>query len=403
MNFDPLKIRKDFPVYEKNKEFIYFDNACTSLRPSSVVRSMNEYYEQHPSCHNRTLHSFGVLTTKKFEESRITIGKFINASSEKEIIFTRNTTEAINIIAKGINWQSGDRILTTDMEHNSNLLPWQFLAKEKGISLNHIELDKDCSVDLVEYEKVLSEKKYRLVTFHHTSNVTGTTLPVSEMTRIAKKYGALVLIDCAQAMTTSNIDVQELDVDFIAFSFHKCFGPSGFGALYGKMAELESLTPMLYGGETVVDSTYESCTFSEIPYRFEAGLQDYAGALGAKACLDFISSLGVSNIKSHLTHLNTILTEALSKEEKVTIIGPENPSLRGGVVNFYVEGLDLGQISLVLDKSHRVMVRSGVHCCHSWYHKNELKPSLRVSFGPYNTEDEVKKFIEVITPIIRYF
>ncbi|CBW28006.1 putative selenocysteine lyase [Halobacteriovorax marinus SJ] len=403
MKFDPMKIREDFPVYKNNKEFLYFDNACTSLRPQQVISAMNEYYEEHPSCHNRALHLFGVKTTKKYEDSRKTIAKFINAQSEREIVFTRNTTEAINIIAKGINWQVGDRILTTEMEHNSNLLPWQFLTKEKGVELNHISLNKDFDINLEDFERELSEKKYRLVSLHHTSNVTGSSLSVAPLVRMAKKYGALVLLDCAQAMTTSKIDVQELDVDFIAFSFHKCFGPSGVGALFGKESILSSLTPMLYGGETVIDSTYDSCTFSDIPFRFEAGLQNYSGVIGTKACIEYIESIGIQNIKSHLTHLNSILTEFLLSEERVQIIGPRDANLRGGIINFSVEGLDLGQISLVLDKSHRIMVRSGVHCCHSWYHEKELKPSLRVSLGPYNTEDEVLKFIEVIKPIIRYF
>ncbi|WP_372654543.1 aminotransferase class V-fold PLP-dependent enzyme [Halobacteriovorax sp.] len=403
MTINISKLREDFPVFKNNKKFTYFDNACTSLRPRSVIEAMNEYYELHPSCHNRTLHSFGVQTTKKFEGARKVVSEFIGASNPKEIIFTRNTTEAINIISKGINWQSGDRILTSDMEHNSNLLPWQFLVKEKGVLLNHFEINDQYSVNLEEFEKILSENKYKLVSFHHTSNVTGSSLPVKELTEIAKKYGALVLIDCAQAMTTSTINVEELNADFIAFSFHKCLGPSGIGALYGKIDALEQLTPMLYGGETVIDSTYESCTFSEIPYRFEAGLQNYSGAFGARAAIEYIKSIGISNISNHIVKLNSILTEALLKEDRVTILGPKDPPLRGGIVNFLVEGLDLGQISLILDKSHRIMVRSGVHCCHSWYHKKELKPSLRVSLGPYNTEEEVRHFIEVILPIIRFF
>ncbi|PIK14141.1 cysteine desulfurase [Halobacteriovorax sp. JY17] len=403
MALDPNELKKDFPVFENNKKFIYFDNACTSLRPKSVVSAMNEYYELHPSCHNRTLHSFGVQTTKKFENARNSIANFIGAESSSEIVFTRNTTEAINIVAKGINWQEGDHILTSDMEHNSNLLPWQFLSKEKGVLCSHFEIDENFEVDLEEYQRIFSKEKIKLVAFHYTSNVTGGSLPVKELSKIAKENGALVLIDCAQAMLTTSIDVQDLNADFIAFSFHKCLGPSGLGALYGKRNVLEALTPMLYGGETVIDSTYESCTFSDVPYRFEAGLQNYSGAFGAKAAIDYIQSVGVRNIRDHLLSLNTLLTDALIKEDRVTIIGPKNPKDRPSILNFTIEGLDLGQISLVLDKSHRIMVRSGVHCCHSWFHKKGLKPSLRVSLGPYNTKEEVEKFIEVITPIIRFF
>lgn len=403
MTFNANDIRKDFPVFENNKKFIYFDNACTSLRPSSVIQAMNEYYELHPSCHNRTLHSFGTLTTKKFEEARRVISKFIGAKSLNEIIFTRNTTEAINLVSKGMNWQVGDKILTSEMEHNSNLLPWQFLTKEKGVELEHFELTEEYNVDLEEFEKKVSAGKFKLIAFHYTSNVTGSSLPVKEMINIAKKYGALTLIDCAQSMTTTKIDVQDLGADYIAFSFHKCFGPSGFGALYGKIELLETLTPMLYGGETVIDSTYESCTFSDIPYRFEAGLQNYAGAFGARAAIEYINHLGVENISKHIIKLNTLLTNALTSESRVKIIGPLDPAKRSGIVNFTIEGLDLAQISLVLDKSHKIMVRSGVHCCHSWYHKKELAPSLRVSLAPYNTIEEIEKFIEVILPIIRFF
>ncbi|OUR93728.1 hypothetical protein A9Q84_19900 [Halobacteriovorax marinus] len=405
MSYKVNDIRDQFPPFKNNKkEFIYMDNACTTLRPQSVIESITDYYNYHPSCHNRALHTFGKQTTEKFSEARSKISKFVNAKSANEIIFTKNTTEAINIIAKGINWQSGDCILTTDMEHNSNLLPWQFLAKEKEV--NHLQFDVDVyegSVDLSGFEKILKENKVKLVSFFHTSNVSGITLPVRKLTEIAKKYGAIVLVDCAQAMITHKVDVQDLGADFIAFSMHKSFGPSGFGILYGKSEQLELLTPMIFGGETVVDAYYDSCTFSEIPFRFEAGLQNYSGAIGSSAAIDFIEDLGQENIKAHLLELNTLLTDALAGEDRVKIIGPKDPALRPSILNFTIENLDMAEVSVILDKSHRIMVRSGVHCCHAWYHKQELKPTLRVSLSVYNTVEEIKTFIKAITPIIRFY
>lgn len=405
MSYNVKKIREEFPPFKNNKkDFIYLDNACTTLRPQSVVESMTEYYNYHPSCHNRALHTFGKQTTEKFSNAREKIAKFINSNSSNEIIFTKNTTESINIISKGMNFQEGDCILTTDMEHNSNLLPWQFLAKEKAVK--HLQFEVDVyngEINLEEFERILKENKVKLVSFFYTSNVTGITLPVKKLSEIAKKYGALVLIDCAQAMITHKVDVQDIGADFIAFSMHKSFGPSGFGILYGRHEKLELLTPMIFGGETVVDAYYDSCVFSEIPFRFEAGLQNYSGAIGSSSAVDFIEKVGAESISSHLLELNELLTSALLKEERVTIIGPKDPALRPSIINFTIENLDMAEVSLILDKSHGIMVRSGVHCCHAWYHKQDLKPSLRVSLSVYNTKEEIETFIKAITPIIRFY
>ena len=407
MSIDSKKIRADYPLLNKkiNGQLpIYFDNACTTLRPESVISKSQSYYTDHPACHNRAVHKFGKETTKEYEGARATVARFLNADKAQEIVFTRNTTEGLNLVANGLDFKKGETVLTTSMEHNSNLIPWQMLAMDKGIQHKLVDIKKDDqSFDLESYKRAFTEGKIKLVSVFHTSNVTGITLPIKEMVQIAHDNGALFLLDAAQAIAHQKINVKDLGVDFLAFSFHKAFGPSGVGALYGKFEFLQKLKPLLYGGETVLDATYDSFTFSETPYRLEAGLQNYAGAMGGAEALRYIEKISPENFHVHEVKINSFITKELEKHSNVHIIGPKEAELRSGILNFYIKNKDMGELSILLDESKNIMTRSGFHCAHAWFHKEELPPTLRLSFSVYNTMEEAETFVGIMNQIIKFY
>lgn len=396
MGLNINKIREDFDILNREingKPIIYFDNACVTLKPKQVVEAMNNYYRDFPACGGRSMHKLGKRVTEEVEKSRKTIKKFINAKKNNEIIFTRNTTEGINLVTKSLDLKKGDKILQTDKEHNSNLLPCLAL-KEKGI-LHEIIESKDNIFDLERFEEKI-DKNVKFVSVVHTSNLDGVTNPTKEIIKIAHDYGALVLLDAAQSVPHKEVDVKKLDTDFLAFSGHKMLGPSGTGILYGKEPLLKKLKPFLLGGETVIDSTYSSYELEDIPHRFESGLQNYAGIIGLGEAAKYLMKIGKPNIEKHELNLNKKITEALSE---VTLIGPEDPSLRGGIFSFNLGKADPHEIALMLDESENIMVRSGAHCVHSWFNAHHLSGSVRASLYLYNTEEEAEKFIEEVKKI----
>jgi cysteine desulfurase/selenocysteine lyase len=405
LNLD--KIRSQFNCLNqktKGKYPIYFDNACMTLKPNSVLEKMTDYYQNHPSCHNRAIHSFGKETSQKFSQARSKTQKFLNAKSPKEIVFTKNTTEGLNLLANGIKLNKGDVVLTSDFEHNSNLLPWQFLSQKKEIVHKTYSINYETGVtDLSEYEEILKQGNVKVVSTFHTSHVTGITQPIQEMCSIAHKYGAVFILDAAQALAHEQIDVQKLDIDFMAFSFHKVFGPTGMGCLYGKEDLLRKLTPFITGGETVLDTDYGTCSLADIPERFEAGLQNYAGAIGAGEAIDFLSKFNFKHIKQHELELNSYMTEEISKFSNIKVLGPEDPALRGSILNIRVDGFDSGQLSILLDQTNKIMVRSGVHCCHAYFHKHGLKPTLRFSSSIYNGLNEAEQIVKTMHEVLKFF
>jgi cysteine desulfurase/selenocysteine lyase len=400
------QIYSQFPSLTKStskKPPLYFDNACMTLKPQVVIDELVSYYEKHPSCHNRAIHSFGELTSQKFSQARLKIKAFINADTDKSVIFTRNTTESINIIAKGLGLKKNECVLTSDIEHNSNFLPWQFAVHSSEINHLTFEISTAGEFDLIDYENKLIENDVKLVSTFYTSHVLGITLPIKEMCSIAHKHGALFFLDAAQAAGHQQIDVVDLNIDFMAFSFHKIFGPSGIGCLYGKYDLLDQIEPLIYGGETVLDVTESSCVMAQLPAKLEAGLQDYSGAMGAGAAVEFINSIGFQFIQQNDLRLNEMFTTQLMAIPRVTILGPPSPAERGSIINFNVSGMDCGELSIMLSKSKNIMVRSGVHCAHSWFNKNKLSPSLRISTSIYNTKEEVLEVIEVLKTILKNY
>ncbi|MFH1063612.1 MAG: cysteine desulfurase [Candidatus Woesearchaeota archaeon] len=393
------KIRKDFPVL--NKKIIYFDSACMALKPQQVVDAMNRYYSEYPACAGRSAHSLAKTVEHEVDKSRAELGKFINAKRHEEIIFTRNTTEGINLIANSLGLKSGDEVVISDKEHNSNLIPWLKLKKTVGIKLKVVDSNPDNTFNLENLDKTLTDKT-KLVSVVHTSNLDGVTNPIADIASAAHKRGALMLVDGAQSIPGRQVDVRKLDVDFLSFSGHKMCGPTGTGVLYGKMELLEKLDQFLVGGETVIESTYDSYDIENIPMRFEAGLQDYAGIIGLGEACRYIQKIGFKNIMAQEELINTIMTEGIEDNAKVNIIGPKDPTLRSGVFSFNIKGMDPHHVAGMLDASKKIMVRSGAHCVHSWFNKHKLHGSARASAYFYNTEEEAETFVKEISKISKF-
>lgn len=395
------EIRKNFKILEigKTKAPVYFDSACMSLKPDQVVEAVDKYYLEYPACAGRSAHKLAEKVTQKIKETRSLIAEFIGTKDEKEIIFTRNTTEGINLIAKSFPFNKGDVVLLSDKEHNSNLIPWLVLRDKIGIEIKIIPSNEDNTFSLENFKKLVHGA--RMVSIVHTSNLDGVTNPAKEIIKIAHEAGAIVLLDCAQSMAHQKINVKDLDVDFLVFSGHKTLGPTGTGVLYGKSELLKKLDSFIVGGDTVFDSTYDNYSFLEVPEKFEAGLGDYAGIIGLGEAIKFLDRVDFANLKNHELSLNSYLTEKLLEFPQIKIIGPKDPSLRSSIVNFYIPGKDMHQIAVMLDEMSGIAVRSGRHCVHSWFNNKEILNSLRISFYLYNTQEEAEIFINSLSKILK--
>lgn len=388
------KIREDFQIYNREingKTPIYMDSACVTLKPNQVVDAMNKYYYEFPACASRSSHFFGKEVTEKIHEARIIVQKFINARKKSEIIFTRNTTEGINLIANSIKLEKGDAILISDKEHNSCLIPFQLL-KDKGIVLKIFEFGS-----LNDFQDKLT-KDVKLVATAITSNLDGTSNPVKEIIKLSHKNKSLVLLDGAQAVPHKEINVKKLDCDFLAFSGHKMLGPSGVGVLYGKIKLLEKLNQFIVGGETVKNSTYENFEIEDIPERFEAGLQNYSGIIGLAEAIKYLQKIGIKNIQKHEQELNQYISERLI-EIGIEILGGNDYKKRSGIISFNIKGIHPHEVAGILNESSNIMVRSGLHCVHSWFNANQIDGSVRISLYIYNTKEECDIFLEEITKI----
>lgn len=393
--------RIDFPILNpqnKEKPVIYLDNACQSLRPRQVIEAMDRYYTQYPACSGRSNHRLAATVTRLVDEARQQMARLLGASRMEEIVFTRNTTEGINLVANAFDFQPGDTVLIGGKEHNSNLIPWQMLVKRRGIQLKILHPLADGTFDLQGFEQALSGG-IKLVSFGYTSNLDGVTLPVEQIIKLAHKRGALVMLDAAQAAPQRKINVRSLDVDFLALSGHKILGPSGTGVLYGKYKLLDAMSPFMVGGDTVATSTYETCEFLPVPEKYEAGLQDYAGIIGLGEAARYLQSVGFDAIQKQELLLNKIMTEGAKDIQGLHLSGPADPALRGGIFTFFVDGIDSHRIALMLDQMANICVRSGQHCVHSWFNAKGIKGSVRASAYFYNTQEEVEQFVENLKKI----
>jgi len=397
---DVQRIRQDFPLLrDQQKPLVYFDNACMSMRPSEVISAIRTYYETMPACAGRSNHHLAAMVSQAVDESRTAIKNFIHAKKKEEIIFTRNSSEGLNLLARSLHLKRGDVVVISDKEHNSNLVPWLYLHTTLGIEVRIVPSSTTNEADLSSWERALTGN-VKVVSLVYTSNLDGVTNPVKEITKMAHKVRAVVIVDAAQAAPHQIIDVQDLDVDFLVFSAHKLCGPSGMGVLYGKYALLDELEPFMVGGDTVERTSYTSYTLLPVPERFEAGLQDYAGIMGTKAAVEYLSRIGLAHIHDHEVGLNTLLTSGLNEMSRVHIIGPQEAAKRSGITSFTVDGADHHQIALMLDKVGNVCVRSGQHCVHSWFTDRKIAGSVRASLYFYNTPEEVTIFLDTLRKVL---
>lgn len=398
------EIRKDFPILaNKEKPLIYLDNAATTLKPVQVISAINQYYQEYTANVHRAIHRLSQKATEKYEEAREVIAKFINAKKSSEIIFTKGTTEAINLVAYGLKWKAGDEVITTIMEHHSNIVPWQIIQKKFGVRIKYLGLNDNYKLDLKQLEKYLTEKT-RLVTVTHVSNMLGTINPIREITKIAHKAGALVLVDAAQSTPHMLVDVRELECDFLAFSGHKMLGPTGIGVLYIRDGIQENLDPPFGGGEMIKTVTLSGCTWNDMPWRFEPGTPNIAGAIGLAAAVNYLSNLNKTEIKKHEEKLLEETIKQLEEmSDKIQVYGPKKIEDRCGIVTFNIEGIDSHDIALLLDELSNIAVRSGLHCTEPLHRFLGIKSSVRASFYIYNTEEEVNKLCETLREIVKTF
>jgi cysteine desulfurase/selenocysteine lyase len=404
--FDPESIRSDFPALQERSgshAAVYLDNACMTLKPTAVIDAISDWYRRRAGCHGRTDHLFGQRTTEAFDGAREVLRSFVGAGHVRQIVFTRNATESINLVARGLDLKKGDVVLGSGLEHNSNLVPWQVLVEEREVKREIVRVRPDTTFDLDAYMRRIAAGGVRLVSVLHTSNLTGVTFPVAAIIEAAHRNGALVLLDAAQAPMTCALDVAALDVDFLAMSSHKMLGPTGFGILYIADRHLDRLKPLVTGGETVLDTTYATRRIAPAPDRFEAGLQDYAGASGAAAAALYVQKLGPARIHDHVVSLNARATEGLSRLGGMRILGPADPLARGSILNFVAERMPPQDLSRLLNDAAGIMVRFGRHCVHSWFNETRTPDSVRVSFGPYNTMAEVDFLVDHIGRILKHF
>jgi cysteine desulfurase/selenocysteine lyase len=379
------KIRKDFPILEK---VTYLDSACMSLKPIQVIEKINQYYKEYPACGGRGVHSLSKRVDEEVEETRRQISKLFNIKNNDQILFSKNTTESLNLVYQGLDIKKG--VLTTDKEHNSNLIPAINLSKKKGIK--HLVVNSNQGIlDMADFENKVKDVDF--VSMVHTSNLDGASIDAREIIKIAHDNDCLVMLDGAQSAPHKDINLKKLNVDLFACSGHKMLGPTGIGMLYGKEEVLERLNQFILGGETVTNSTYTDYEVEKIPHKFEAGLQHYAGMIGFGEACKYLRKIGMSNIQKQELKVNKIIDEGLRNIEGVNILGPSDVKLRPGVTSFTYKD-QYHKVALMLDSSKKIIMRSGRHCVHSWFNKHNILGSVRASLYLYNNEEDAHKLIK---------
>lgn len=392
------EIRKDFPILHRQvngKPLVYFDNGATSQKPQQVIDAINRYYQHENSNIHRGIHTLSQEATDAYEKARTTVQQFINAKHHHEVIFTSGTTGSINLVASSFGKKhihAGDEIIISTMEHHSNIVPWQMICEEKGAILKVIPISDKGELLMDEFEKLLSSKT-KLVSITHVSNTLGTINPVKEIIKLAKKAGAFVLIDGAQAVPHTKVDVQALDCDFYAFSAHKMFGPTGVGILYGKESILNDLPPYQGGGDMIKTVTFEKTTYNELPHKFEAGTPNIVGGLGLAAAIDYMNNIGLTNIEAYEHELLSYATEKIKQIEGIRIIG--EASNKASVLSFLVDGTHPSDIGMIIDKLG-IAIRTGHHCTEPLMNRFDIPGTARASFAFYNTKEEIDVFIKAL-------
>lgn len=405
-----LQYRKDFKIFDDplNAGVVYLDSAATSQRPECVVQALSDFYRKDNANPLRGLYALSVRATDDYEMARVTVGKFINSKSSQEIIFTRNTSESLNLVAYSYgmsNVQEGDEIVISAMEHHSNILPWQMVCQQKKATLVWLECDESGVIPETEWKSKIGART-KIVSIAQVSNVFGITNPVKQIAEYAHKVGnggkgAVVVCDGAQSTPHFKVDVQDLNVDFFAFSGHKICGPMGIGVLYGKMEILENMNPFMRGGEMIEYVTRESATYAEVPHKFEAGTVNAGGAVGLARALEYVQQVGLSEIEKSDNHLASLIMEGLADDPFVHVIGHKDPERHCGIVTFTIDGVHPHDIASILD-SENIAIRAGHHCAQPLMQKLGVGSTARASCYFYNTEDEARIFVEKVKGIRKF-
>ena len=403
LNID--KIRKDFPILKiqsNNKPLIFFDNGASSQKPQVVLDKINEIYKTKYANIHRGIYDLSQKATEAYEESRKKIQKFINAKSEKEIVFVRGATEGINLVAQSYglkNFKKGDEIILSQLEHHSNIVPWQLLRDKLNIKINILPIDKSGDIDLKKFKELLT-KKTKLVSILHVSNSLGTIIPIKELIDISHKKKIPVLVDRCQSVPHMKVDVKDLDADFYCFSGHKIYGPTGIGILYCKKEHLEKMDPYQGGGEMISNVTFNKTTYQEPPQKYEAGTPNIVGSIGLGSAIDYVTSINIEEICKHEQGLLNYSTEKIKSLNKVQIIGTSKK--KTGIISFIVKNTHPNDIGVILD-NNGIAVRTGHHCCQPLMQFYNIPATVRASFGLYNTLDEIDSFIDALKNAINLF
>ncbi|MBI2885762.1 MAG: cysteine desulfurase [Chloroflexi bacterium] len=405
--YDVQVVRKDFPILERQvhgRPLVYLDSAATSQKPQAVIDALADYYSRYNANVHRGIHTLAEEATAAYEDARRRVADFIGAASPRSVVFTRNTTEAINLVAYA--WgrrtlRPGDEVVLTVMEHHSNLVPWQLMAQDTGAALRSVDITEDGCLDLEAFHKLLGPRT-RLVALTHMSNVLGTVNPVVAMARAAHSYGALVLVDGAQSVPHLPVRVQELACDFLAFSGHKMLGPTGIGALYAREELLEAMEPFMGGGEMIREVQLERSTWNEVPWRFEAGTPNIADAIAWVAALDYLEALGMAPVRAHELEITAYALSRLQEVPGITIYGPRAAEDRGGVVAFNLKEVHPHDVGTALDQ-YGIAVRAGHHCAQPLHRRLGIGSTARASFYVYTTAQEIDALVAALHQTQEFF
>lgn len=406
---DIEKIRKDFPILERRikggHRLIYLDNAATTQKPKVVIDAITNYYTSYNSNIHRAVHQLAEEATSAYEEVRQKVAKLINAQSVEEIVFTKNATESINLVANSWAKQKltkGDKVLTSEIEHHSNIVPWQLIAGEVGASVSYLNVRDDGLIDLDGYLSRVSDPSLKLVSISQMSNVLGSILPVRDMIKLAHERNIPVMIDAAQSVPHMKVDVQDLDCDFMAFSAHKMLGPTGVGILFAKRELLEEMPPFIGGGDMIKEVHKDHTIFNDLPYKFEAGTPNIADVIGFGADIDYLNDLGFKNIREHEIEITRYALERMSEVSNITIYGPKDTTERGAVISFNLGDIHPHDLATILN-DFGIAMRSGHHCAQVLMERLEVSATSRVSFYLYNSKEEVNILINALENARRLF
>ncbi len=403
--FDAERVRADFPVLQQQvngRPLVYLDNGATSQKPQAVIDELVRYYSTENANVHRGVHTLSQNATEDYEGARAKVKRLLNAADDHEIVFTRGTTDSINIVAQSFGKQSlgpGDEVIVSNMEHHSNIVPWQMLREEKGVVLRVVPIDESGELLMDEYERMLSPRT-KLVSITHVSNALGTILPVEQIIGMAHAQGIPVMLDGAQAVPHMAVDVQQLDCDFYVFSGHKLFGPTGTGVLYGKAELLETMPPVQGGGDMIKSVTFERTIYNDLPYKFEAGTPNIAGAIGLGAAIDYVQSVGYDSFAAYEDELLEYGTKALESIEGLRIIG--TAPRKAGILSFVMENVHPHDIGTILD-TEGVAVRTGHHCAQPVMQRFQIPATVRASMAMYNTKEDIDALVRAIDRVIEVF